>query len=357
MKIIVSAGGSGGHIYPALSILEKFQKEEQCEILYIGTHNRMEKDIIPKYNIKYVGLELYGFTKNIGHDLKNIFLIRKAYKNSLEIIKEFKPDIVIGVGGYITLPVIKAAHKLKIKTYLHEQNSIPGKTNKYLSKIVDKIFVSFPNNSKYFPENKVIYSGNPCGDRAKFVPEINKKEYDLSKFKKLVVVVAGSLGSMTINKKMQEFLIMSGEEKYEVVYITGNNYYKEFVSNIELEKNIKVVPFVDNLPGLLKVADVIVSRSGATTMSEIIALKKPTIFIPSPYVANNHQYYNALELTSINAGILLEEHNLTGFALIKEINKLLDNKSYYESIVKSLDKISTPNTLDIIYNTIKEDNK
>ena len=149
VKVIITAGGTGGHIYPALSILNKIkEKEPNSEFIYIGTHNRMEKDIVPTYNIKYIPLEIYGLSKkNIKRDIKNIFLIKKAYKKCLDIMMDFKPDIVIGVGGYVTYPVILAAHKLGIKTFIHEQNSIPGKSNKILSRIVDGVGVSFKDSS------------------------------------------------------------------------------------------------------------------------------------------------------------------------------------------------------------------
>ena len=144
MKVIITAGGTGGHIYPAISIINKIKKmDKDSQFIYIGTHNRMEKDIIPKLGIKYIGLEIYGLTKDMKRNIKNVFLISKAYKKCIEIMKEFKPDVVVGVGGYVTFAVIKAAYKLKIKSFIHEQNSIPGKSNKMLEKYVDAIGVSF----------------------------------------------------------------------------------------------------------------------------------------------------------------------------------------------------------------------
>ena len=160
MKIIVSAGGTGGHIYPALAIVKKFQeRESNLEVLYIGTHNRMEKDIVPKMNIRYEALEIYGFSKtNIARDFKNIFLINKSINKCIKIMKEFKPDVVIGCGGYVTYPVIKAAKKLGIKTFIHEQNSIPGKSNIHLSKLVDLVGISFKNSENYFKNAKKVYA-------------------------------------------------------------------------------------------------------------------------------------------------------------------------------------------------------
>ena len=294
MKIIISAGGTGGHIYPALSIIEKFkEKEQDLDILYIGTHNRMEKDIIPNEGIKYEALEIYGFSKkNIKRDIQNVFLIRKAYNKCLKIMKKFKPDVVIGVGGYVTFPVVKAAHKLKIKTFIHEQNSIPGKSNLVLSRYASLVGVSFEDSKKYFKDaKKVIYTGNPCGNRALNAPVIKRKDLGFSSHEKLVVVVAGSLGSATLNEKFKEFLHLCENAKFQVLYITGESYYDEFVKDEDFPENVIVMPYLNNLVGLLKNADLLVTRAGAGIITESLALALPAVFSASPYVAGNHQYY------------------------------------------------------------------
>ena len=335
MRILVTAGGTGGHIYPALAIIEKFKEEDSStEVLYIGTHNRMEKDIVPKRNIKYIGIEIYGLNKNIWHDIKNIYLIRKGIKKCQQIIKEFKPDIVIGVGGYVTYPVLIAAHKLHIPIFIHEQNALPGKTNKVLSKYANLIGVSFSESIKYFPKDKVIYTGNPTGIMALNNKEISKSSLGFSD-KPLVVIVAGSLGSFTINQKMQEFLQKMGNKDYQVLYITGKNYYDDFIK-IKYPNNVKIVPYLDNLSGLLKNTDCLVTRAGASTIAEIIALRLPSIFIPSPYVANNHQYYNALSLEKNNSAYIIEEKDLTALKLEEMINKVFKNKMYLKSGEKPL---------------------
>ena len=219
MRVIITAGGTGGHIYPALAILKKIiEKEPNSAILYIGTHNRMEKDIIPAEGFDYVPLEIYGFSKSeILRDIKNVGLIRKAYKKCLNIMKDFKPDIVIGVGGYVTYPVIKAATKLGIKTFIHEQNSIPGKSNRALAKKVSMIGVSFEDSKKYFDERKTYLTGNPCGENALDISPISKANYGLHNDKKSILVVAGSLGSKVINDKMLPFLQSIDNENYEVL--------------------------------------------------------------------------------------------------------------------------------------------
>lgn len=358
MKIIVSAGGTGGHIYPALAIINKFkEKEKNLDILYIGTHNRMEKDIIPKRGLKYEALEIYGFSKrDILLDIKNIFLIGKAKKKCLKIMREFKPDIVLGIGGYVTYPVIWAAHKLGIKTFIHEQNSIPGKSNLMLQTKADLIGVSFKESASFFKkaQDKVFYSGNPCGENALNSEPMPKEKLGLNPKKKLVVIVAGSLGSATINQKMKDYLYKSANASYEVLYITGKSLYDDFIKDSNFASNIKVLPYLDNLPSLLKNTDLIVTRAGASTMSEILSLNLPAIFIPSPYVANNHQYYNALEIKNNGGGEIIEEKDLTSDNLSNKINEVLNNHELYSNMKANLKKMSMNNSSDLIYEKIKD---
>lgn len=356
MKVVVSAGGTGGHIYPALAVLEKLKKEDKnLEILYIGTKNRMESEIIPKRGIDYIGIEIYGFSKNIVRDIKNVFLITKSYHKCLKILKEFKPDIVLGFGGYVTYPVLKAAKKLNIKTFLHEQNSIVGKTNKFLSKDIDLVAVSFLSTLNKFPKaRKVIYSGNPCGENALTTKGIKKTEIGLDNKKKLVIVVAGSLGSSSVNEKLKEFLRLSKKSDFQVLYITGKSHYEEFIKGTRFGSNIKVLPYLDNLAGLMRNCDLIVTRAGASTMSEILALNLPAIFIPSPYVAGNHQYYNALEIVKNNAGLMLEEENLNGEILFNMVTDLLNDKKKYEIMKMNLKNLGKTDSSDVIVKEIKE---
>lgn len=358
MKIIVSAGGTGGHIYPALAIINKFkEKENDLEVLYIGTHNRMEKELIPKRGIRYEEIEIYGFSKrDILLDIKNVFLIGKAKKKCLEIMKEFQPDLVLGIGGYVTYPVIKAASKLGIKTFIHEQNSIPGKSNLSLQKDADLVGVSFKDTMASFSKAKgeVFYSGNPCGENALFMQPMDKESLGLSKNKKLVVVVAGSLGSATVNEKMKDFLNKVGKEDYEVLYITGKALYDDFVRDTKFASNIKVLPYLDNLPALLKNTDLIVTRAGASTMSEILSLSLPAIFIPSPYVANNHQYYNAMEIKNNGGGEVILEKDLTSDKLLTKINEVLHDRETYLKMKENLKKMSMNDSSDLIYNKLKD---
>ena len=354
MRILISAGGTGGHIYPALAIIEGFKKyDKDLEVLYIGTKNRMEKDIVPKNGIPYYGIEIYGLSKNIFKDIKDVFLIFKAKKEIKKKILEFKPDVVLGIGGYVTYPVLSVAKSLHIKTFIHEQNAIPGKTNKMISKYADIIGISFKESAKYFPNRNVLYTGNPTGIRALNTPKITKSSLGLNDDKPLVVVVCGSLGSETVNNAMQGYLKTLENKDYQVVYITGKNLYEEFIK-IKYPKNVKVLPYLDNLTGLLKETDVLVARAGASTIAEVLSLKVPTIFIPSPYVANNHQYYNAVSLKNDTLALMLEEKDLSIPNITKNIEDLLYNKDKQMKIKNNLNKVSTLDSTKIIYDAIKE---
>ncbi len=355
MRVIISAGGTGGHIYPALAIVNCIkEKEPKSEFLYIGTHNRMEKDIVPKYDIPFIGIEMYGFNrKNIFKNFKTIKCLFKSKRELKKIIKEFNPDIVIGVGGYITFPVITTAHKLGYKTFIHEQNSVAGKANLMMADCVDLIGVSLKSSMGEFPTKKVIFTGNPCGENALKVKKIDKTTLGFSKTKKLVVVVMGSLGAENVHTFMKENIGKFSDKKYEVLYITGKNNYED-IKSIKHPSNVKLLPYLDNLAGLFKDTDILITRAGASTLSEIIALTVPSILIPSPFVPNNHQYKNALDLVNKNAALMVEEKNLTFDNIDSNINKLLNDKKYYLDMKKNLESMQVNDSATIIYNNIKK---
>ena len=355
MRVIISAGGTGGHIYPALAIIDKIkEKEKTSEFLYIGTDNRMEKDLIPSFGIKYESLHVTGFKRKLTLDnFKTLTNFLNARKKCLEIIKEFKPDIVIGCGGYVTAPVIWASNKLGIKTFIHEQNSVVGLANKYLSYYATKVGVSFEETINAFPHGKTVLTGNPCSEKAVNCLEIDKKEYGFSKDKKLVLIVMGSLGSKTVNDEIFNNIDNFKDKDYEILFVTGNSYYEK-VKDKKVPSNVKVVPFVKELPRVMKVTDLMVSRAGASTMAEISALALPTIFVPSPYVTNNHQFKNANVLVEKNAGLLIEEKDLKIDNLINKIDNILSNKKEYDKIKKNLGNLGIKDSSDRIYDLLKD---
>ncbi len=353
MRVIVSAGGTGGHIYPALAIINKLKDQDKnIDILYIGTTDRMEKDIVPSQGIKYIGLEMHGLNKKkILGNIKVINNFYQAYRKSKKIIQEFKPDIVLGIGGYITAPVIYAAHRMKIKTFIHEQNIIPGKSNRFLGNLADKIGVSLPGSLKYFNKDKVILTGNPRSEEAYLAKQARKSTLGLTEKKKLVLIVMGSLGSFTMNEKLKEMLPKLSHKSYEVIFVTGQNYYEQY-KNIKVGNNIKIVPFLDNMLNVLKVTDLIVSRAGASTLAEITAIGLPAILVPSPYVANNHQYLNALSIKEAGGALLLEEKDFNSHNLIKMIDSIITNDQKYQELKTNMQKLGITDSTDRIINII-----
>ena len=354
MRVIISAGGTGGHIYPALSVLDEIKKDKKNEYLYIGTKNRMENDLIPSMGIPYEGLEIYGLSKtNIIRDIKNLKCIKTSYNRCLKIMDEFKPDAVIAFGGYVTLPVCLAARKKGIKVFLHEQNMLPGKTNIYLSNKVDAVFVSFKDGKRKLRCKNIIYTGNPVSQRAIECKKYDKTDLGFSKDKKLIIIVMGSLGSTSVNEKLLDFLRTYERENTEVLFITGKKSYAELKNNLIVPKSTKIVPFFDNLPSLMKSADLIVSRAGASTIAEIMATKTPSILVPSPYVANNHQYYNALDLVNKKISIMIEEKDLNKNTLIDAINEMFQEDTIKE-VKENLKEIKDISSSTIILDEVKK---
>lgn len=353
MRVIVAAGGTGGHIYPALAIIERIKKEDKnSKILYVGTTDRMEKDIVPARGIDFVGVEIKGLNrKNVFSNFSVMKKFLKAIKRSKEIIKEFKPDIVIGVGGYITAPVLYAAHKLHVKTMIHEQNSIPGLSNKFLAKFVDTICVSLPGSIKYFPKEKTVYTGNPRSEEILTIDKVSKSKYGFSSYKKLVLIVMGSLGSTTMTQKLKEAIGKFKGKNYQVLVITGKAYYDEY-KELDIPDNVKLLPYTEELIQIMKDTDLMVSRAGASTISEITGIGLPSILVPSPYVTHNHQYLNAKELEDAGACTILEEKDFSGDALCQKIDSILSDKHVYLSMKKASQSFGIKDSLTKIYQEI-----
>ena len=353
MRVIVAAGGTGGHIYPALAIIERIKKEDKnSKILYVGTTDRMEKDIVPARGIDFVGVEIKGLNrKNVFSNFSVMKKFLKAIKRSKEIIKEFKPDIVIGVGGYITAPVLYAAHKLHVKTMIHEQNSIPGLSNKFLAKFVDTICVSLPGSIQYFPKEKTVYTGNPRSEEILTIDKVSKSKYGFSSYKKLVLIVMGSLGSTTMTQKLKEAIGKFRGKKYQVLVITGKAYYDEY-KELDIPDNVKLLPYTEELIQIMKDTDLMVSRAGASTISEITGIGLPSILVPSPYVTHNHQYLNAKELEDAGACTILEEKDFSGDTLCQKIDFILSDKQTYLSMKKASQSFGIKDSLTKIYQEI-----
>lgn len=355
MRAIVVAGGTGGHIYPAIAIINKIkEKEKNSEFLYIGTTDRMEKDIIPKLGIPFVGLDMCGLNrKNLFKNIEVFKKYKKAINDAKEEIRKFNPDVVIGVGGYITLPVLTAANKLGYKTIIHEQNSIPGLSNKMLARFVDCVCVSLPNSVELFKNKNVVYTGNPRSEEIIDVRKVSKKSFGFESTKKLVVIVMGSLGSQTMTKKLKELIPGFKNKNYQVVVVTGKGYIDDY-KDVKTPDNVRIVPFLDNFINLLKDADLIVSRAGASTIAEITAIGLPAILVPSPYVTHNHQYMNAKELEDLGACTIVTEDEFDKDKLIGEIDRLLDDREVYIKMKDASKKLGVVDSATKIYEEIRK---
>lgn len=330
MRVLVTGGGTGGHIYPALAFVN-YQKAQDpsAKFMYIGAKRGMEMKILPETDIPFEALEIQGFKRKLSIDnLKTIRLFLKAIRSSKRLIKEFKPDVVIGTGGYVSGAVVYAAARMKIPTIIHEQNSVPGITNKFLSRYVQKIAISFPDSAEYFPEGKTKLVGNP---RAQEVAKQGKsdilKKYNLDPEKKTVLIFGGSQGALALNQAVTEALPELGLRDYQVLYASGERYYEEFKTNddVKLYENLSIQPYISDMAEVMANADLLIGRAGATSIAEFTALGLPAILIPSPYVTNDHQTKNAQSLVNAGAAEMITDQELSGKRLVKTIDQIMND--------------------------------
>lgn len=360
MKILVSGGGTGGHIYPAISLVNHIKKiHPEAEFLYIGTKKGLESTLVPKADIPFETIDIQGFKRSISFDtLKTMYLFTTSIKEAKKHIRNFKPDVVIGTGGYVCGSVVYAASKLKVPTIIHEQNSVAGLTNKFLSRYVDKIGICFSDAAVSFPENKVVMVGNP---RAQEVVGRAKtevlKQYGLDTNKPTVVIFGGSRGAQTVNRAMKEALPLFKGKNYQVLYASGQIYFDEFddqQSLLSQLNNVKVVPYIDDMVDVLTSVEAVVGRAGATSMSEITALGLASILIPSPNVTDDHQTKNAQSLVDKQAAIMIKDDELTGETLVKELDELMLDNEYREKMAQASKKEGIPDASDRMYELVKE---
>lgn len=357
MKVIVGAGGTGGHLYPALALVEYIKEvEPDSEFLFVGTKDRLESVVVPQQGYDYVGLNVRGL---VGNPIKKgiaaaIFV--KSIFSAKKIVKKFNPDIVIGFGGYPSASVVMAASRLGYKTMIHEQNSIIGLTNKILIKNVDKIVCCYDKAYEAFPKEKTYKLGNPRASViAAIEPDDIFKKYGLNKDLPLVTIVMGSLGSKSVNEMMLESLKAFEQKNYQVLYVTGKPYFEEMQAKLgKLSSNIKLVPYIDDMPSVLKSTSLVVSRAGASTLAEITAVGIPAVLIPSPYVAANHQEYNARELADCKAATMILEAKLNSHDFIETVDHILNDQFVQESMKKNAKALGKPNACKDIYKLIKE---
>ena len=331
-KICLVTGGTGGHIYPALALASKWREMDDVEeIFFIGNDDRMEATLVPSYDYPFYALHTSGLVGGFFSKAKAILQLVKAYSVAKKYLKQKQPNLVVGFGGYVCAPVILAAHSLKIPTMIHEQNSIVGKSNKVVMNKVDKIVTCYEKCSEVFPMEKTVLLGNPRGTIAKEAEFDQEyfKSLGLSMNRKTILIMMGSLGSSSVNELMKDAL-KNVDFGLQFLYVCGKDNDKD-LDLFKGKENIVVVPYVDTLKIYGKI-DGMICRAGATTLAEVTALGIPSILIPSPYVANNHQFYNASMLVQKNAARMIEEKDLNAQTLEKAIKDLFgDEKAMAET--------------------------
>lgn len=341
MRILFATGGTAGHINPALAVASYIREtQKDAEILFIGTADHMEARLVPAAGFDFKTIEISGFKRSfspsaISHNIKTVSRLIKSSSESKKIIKAFKPDVVVGFGGYVSGPVLQSAVKLGIPTCIHEQNAFPGITNKTLAKEVDRVMLTVEDAEKHLePKNKPVLTGLPVrGELLKADRDLARAELGIPDNKYLVLSFGGSLGAKPLNEAMYNILLNSAvTEKYCHIHSVGTNG-SEFLDKFEQagfvngkKGTVEVRQYIDNMDVCMAAADLVIGRAGASSLSEIEAMGKSSILIPSPYVAENHQFHNAMALVNRNAGFILEEKDLTSEKLSEMIDSLLSDR-------------------------------
>lgn len=335
-KILFATGGTGGHINPALAVAGYIRENyPKAEILFVGTADRMEAQLVPAAGYDFKTIEIQGFSRELNfgglkHNLKTVKLLLKSEGQAKKIIGDFKPDAVIGFGGYVSGPVLSVAARMGIPTAVHEQNAFPGVTNKSLAKKVDVVMLTAKEAERLIkPKNPCVVTGLPIrGEIINANREFARAEMKLDS-RPLILSMGGSLGARAINSAVK-FLIESRYEKKDCYYLhatgkAGAGMIDEIKEKINLDENPQIMlrEYINDMDRCLAAADIVICRAGASSLSEIQALGKPSILVPYPYAAENHQYYNAKTLADRDAAILIEEKDFTGERLLSEVEKLL----------------------------------
>jgi UDP-N-acetylglucosamine--N-acetylmuramyl-(pentapeptide) pyrophosphoryl-undecaprenol N-acetylglucosamine transferase len=334
LRVIVSGGGTGGHIFPAVSIANAVKAEHpDAEILFVGAEGRMEMQRVPAAGYKIIGLPIAGFDrKNLLKNVVVLYKIAKSQWKARKIIKDFKPHVVVGVGGYASGPTLKTAGQMGIPTLIQEQNSYAGVTNKLLAKSAKKICVAYDGMERFFPAEKIIKTGNPVRQNlldAKVTKEEATKSFGLDPQKRTVLVIGGSLGARTMNESILQHLEeIRSSKAVQFIWQTGKYYSQEIGEALAKEApvdNMKVMDFISNMDNAYMAADLVISRAGASSISELCLLKKPCILVPSPNVAEDHQTKNAQALSTKGAAIFVKDSDARNELIPLALKTVMDD--------------------------------
>lgn len=361
-KVILSGGGTGGHFYPAVSVAEALKRKwgEQVEVLFVGAEGKMEMEKIPALGYNIVGLPIAGIQRRLT--LKNLSLPIKALRSvckARKVIRSFEADIVVGFGGYASAPVMWTAQRMGIPTIMQEQNSYAGKANKFLSKRAKQICVAYDKMEQFFPAEKIVMTGNPL--RGSFSAKSSKSDealayYGFDREKPTLLIVGGSLGTRTLNEMMKAWILtLQGEAPIQVIWQTGKFYEQEMKAFLAEHptKNIFQCAFIERMDYAYEVADLVVSRSGACTISELQLVGKPTIFVPSPNVAEDHQTKNAMALVEKDAAMMVKDSEAVERAM-KVATELLFDKERLERLRTNILALGIADSADRVVNEIEK---
>ncbi len=351
MKVIISGGGTGGHIFPAVSIANALkERDSSVEILFVGAEGKMEMEKVPAAGYEIVGLPVAGFQRRLTY--KNItffFKLAASMLKARKVVKEFKPNVVVGVGGYASGPVLRVASNKNIPCVIQEQNSFPGVTNRILSKKVSKICVAYPEMDRFFPSNKIVLTGNPI--RQNLLKKVDRVEaakyFGLDPEKNVVFVTGGSLGARTINEGILEGYQKLLDQNIQLIWQTGKFYFDQIKSKVPENDHVKILAFVDKMEAAFSLADVVISRAGASSISEMAMLKKAAVFVPSPNVSEDHQTKNAMALVKEGAAVMVKDAEVKQ-KLVDEVISLVKDEEGREVLKKNVIKFAKPNAANEI---------
>lgn len=353
-KIIISGGGTGGHIFPAIAIANALKtKFPNVDILFVGAEGKMEMEKVPAAGYKIIGLPIMGLQRRLTlENLKFPFMLLKSMRMAKRILNEFQPNVVVGVGGYASGPLLKAATKMKIPALIQEQNSYPGITNKMLAGKVQKICVAYQDMEKFFPKDKIVLTGNPVRQDIKNLEAKRERaieHFELDKNKKTILVIGGSLGAKTINESIDAGLEKIVDKNMQLLWQTGKWYADKAAKAVEpfQDKHIKTMPFIAKMDYAYAVADLVISRAGASSISELCIAAKATVFVPSPNVAEDHQTKNAMALVNQNAALLVNDMEAKN-KLVPQVLEVLDDELLLTKLRRNISKMAFNDSAEII---------
>lgn len=349
-RILISGGGTGGHIFPALAIADACTRRFDADILFVGAEGRMEMERVPAAGYPIKALPVAGFNrKKLWKNFNVLLKLYKSLRLAKNIIAEFKPDIAVGVGGYASGPMLKQAQKAGIPTLLQEQNSYAGVTNKLLAPKAEKICVAYAGMERFFPADRIVATGNPVRKNlldSSHSPAEARKEFGLNPEAPTLLVVGGSLGALTLNKSMEEAAPRLAEAGIQVIWQTGKNYYENHASQIESGKygpGVVILPFLSDMAKAYAAASLVVARAGAGTISELELLGKPVILVPSPNVAEDHQTKNAMALAEKGAAVLIPDAECSR-KLLPEVMALIKSKDQLQKMSEAIRSLAMPDS-------------